>query len=344
MKQRFIKYNPNSEMAKFLQTKPIANHLANVIAVRARRTKCPFNKLEIGECFIGDYKKIGITEQQYRTAKKCLKRIGLATFKGTSRGTVAKLVSIEVWDLNLEAPNEQPNANLTNEQRLTKNVKNKELKKKNIVAFKNLVEFFIEHTGKTMRVKKEDSDIINQPNYKLVNARLNDGVTLEEMKGIIEMKNEEWKNDDKNKKYIRFSTFFGSDNVQKYLDELDNKGTQAKSETNTKAAQPLDLETYLKPYYKESELRRMKESGRFEQLTNLLQKESFRLNNIAKGYKNEYFTPLFVFECCYMSLGNKLSGSTPDRKLESLQIWEKKLGDYNRNKGILRELLKEKKI
>ena len=335
---RFIKYNPDSDMAKYLQSRPIANHLACIIATRARRTKCILEGLEIGECFLGDYKKIGITEQQYRTAKKCLKRIGLATFRGTSKGTVAKLVSIDVWDLNLEAPNERATGNLTNEQRLTKNVKNKELKNKSIVAFKSLVEFFIEKTGKTMRIKKEEKDILNQPNFKLVNARLTDGVTLEEMKGIIEMKNEDWKADDKNKKYIRFSTFFGPDNVQKYLDELDNQGN---TPTRDKPQQT-DLSEYLTPFYHQGEIRRMQESGKMEEYQKLLDKETFKLNNIAKTFKNPTFSVPFLFEALYLPLGKRLNGSTPERKLESLQRWIKTINDYNMNKGEFREMLKER--
>ena len=121
---RFIKYIPDSEMAKYLHTKPLANHLANIIATRARRSDCPFTGLKIGQCYLGNYRKIGLSEQQYRTAKKVLKRIGLATFQGTNKGTVATLVSIEVYNLNTELPNGQTNSYLTDKERLTKNVKN----------------------------------------------------------------------------------------------------------------------------------------------------------------------------------------------------------------------------
>jgi len=121
---RFIKYIPDSEMAKYLHTKPLANHLANIIATRARRSDCLFTGLKIGQCYLGDYRKIGLSEQQYRTAKKVLKRIGLATFQGTNKGTLATLVSIEVYNLNTELPNGQTNSYLTDKERLTKTVKN----------------------------------------------------------------------------------------------------------------------------------------------------------------------------------------------------------------------------
>ena len=64
-----------TEEADFLDKYPIANHVLNVIARRARRTPCKMSGLEIGECFLG-HKGLGITEQQYRTAKKTARKLG----------------------------------------------------------------------------------------------------------------------------------------------------------------------------------------------------------------------------------------------------------------------------
>jgi uncharacterized phage protein (TIGR02220 family) len=248
---RFIKYNPDSDMAKYLQTKPIANHLANIIATRARRTDCHFTGLKVGQCYLGDYKKIGITPKQYRTAKKLLEKIGFSTFLGTNKGTTATLVSIEVYDINVSTRGEQedkPQGEQGGEQgankgRQTKNEKkeknDKELKElKNISDYKNLVSFFIEQTGKSIRIAKTDSLILKQGNYKLVSARLNEGITIEEMKGIINLKNSQWRNDKRNKQYIRFETLFAPVNIQKYLNEIDNSNT---TETGKKKKFPYTL-------------------------------------------------------------------------------------------------------
>ena len=129
----FIKAS-RSETASFLDFNPNANHLLNVIARRARRTPCNLNNLSVGECFIG-FKSVGLTEQQYRTAKKHLQKIDLVSFRvarkltgGVTSGvTVAKLMDSRVYDINIDegnatvTPNQrQPNANLTS----NKNVKN----------------------------------------------------------------------------------------------------------------------------------------------------------------------------------------------------------------------------
>jgi hypothetical protein len=129
-----------SDTASFLDLNPNANHLLNVIARRARRTKCELNNLSIGECFIS-FKSVGLTEQQYRTAKKHLKKINLVEFRvarkltgGVTSGvTVAKLLDSRVYDINttegngtVTATQRQPNANLTSNKNVKndKNVKN----------------------------------------------------------------------------------------------------------------------------------------------------------------------------------------------------------------------------
>lgn len=136
-----------SETASFLDFNPNANHLLNVIARRSRRTECKLNNLSVGECFIG-FKSVGLTEQQYRTAKKQLQKIGLVSFRvarkltgGVTSGvTVAKLMDSRVYDINIDEGNatvtptqRQPNANLTS----NKNVKNDKNENKEILSLVN---------------------------------------------------------------------------------------------------------------------------------------------------------------------------------------------------------------
>lgn len=105
-----------SDQASFLDHHPNANHLLNVIARRSRRTKCNLNMLEIGECFIS-FRSVGMTEQQYRTAKKQLQKWGLVGFKKgrrvTDKGTVALLLNSDVYDINTQ----EGNGRVTEEQR-----------------------------------------------------------------------------------------------------------------------------------------------------------------------------------------------------------------------------------
>lgn len=92
--------------------------LLYVIAMRARRTPA-LNRynLQVGEAMIGDYQNYGMSEQEYRTAKEVLKKFNLATFKPTTKGTIATLINASVFDINASGANEQNNGQPTNGQR-----------------------------------------------------------------------------------------------------------------------------------------------------------------------------------------------------------------------------------
>lgn len=131
MRESWIKCHRTEESLQ-LATKPEAFMLLWQIAYRAQR-KGTFNlhNLKVGEAFLGDYKNLGMTQGQYRQAKKFLQKHGFATFMGTNKGTIATLTDITVFDLNLEHQNEQGHTPATNGQRTsneptttTKNVKN----------------------------------------------------------------------------------------------------------------------------------------------------------------------------------------------------------------------------
>ena len=114
---------------------------------------------------------------------------------------------------------------------------------------------------------------------------------------------------------------------------------------NDKPQQPTeqhqDLEAYLLQHFRPKDLDYMKKGGKFEQYEKQLNENIFKLTNVAKGYKNPTIKPLFLFELLYMPLGNCLNGSTPERKQESFERMFKKLSDYNKNQGDIRQLVKD---
>jgi hypothetical protein len=334
--QRFLKYHPDSDMAKYLQTKPIANHLANIIATRARRTDCPFTGLKIGECLLGNYKKIGITEQQYRTAKKCLQRIGLATFRGTNKGTVAKLVTASVYDINVQVPNGQTNTNLTEQQRLTKNDKNKEIKEEGIFdkRINQQLPFDSVTSNKTLNAIFADKNEAIQEVQQIFGQEVTENDVSIAIQSFCTVA------------ITNYDAYRGIRSVEKLKNKFigwipKSVKYQATQKPLSQKTENLDLEKYILQYYPK-ELKHWKKNGEFERLEKLLATDKFKLTNISKNKKNASYTALFLFECCHMRLGNRLNGSTPQRKLESLDRWEKGLNDYNRNKGDLRSLLKQK--
>lgn len=99
-----------------------------LIAIRAKRSEDhPDESLEIGEAEIGDYVSYGVTRQIYRDDISYLKSNHQITTKGTSRGTIAMLISSDIFDINEEKrtttfPKKEPTKN---HQRTTnKNDKN----------------------------------------------------------------------------------------------------------------------------------------------------------------------------------------------------------------------------
>ncbi len=112
--------------------------LATVIAFRARRNS-DFNvfDLKVGESFLGDYENYGMTARRYRTAKDRLEKWSIATFRTTTRGTIAKLCETGIYDINADASDKQNDNQPTNKRRTddkqattNKNYKN-EKKEKN---------------------------------------------------------------------------------------------------------------------------------------------------------------------------------------------------------------------
>ena len=105
-------------VSEILNKNPHAFVLLFFIAVRAwRGPGVSPRDCDIGEALIGDYSKMGMTEQKYRTAKKHLEKMGFITTKSTNKGTVAKLINTELFDPNFELGNEQINGQITSKQR-----------------------------------------------------------------------------------------------------------------------------------------------------------------------------------------------------------------------------------
>jgi len=201
-----------SEEAKFFDTHPLANHVLNVIARRARRTPCERTGLQIGECFIG-HKGLGLSEQQYRTVKKNLQKWNLVEFKKagrlTDQGTVAKLLNSSVYDINEEEPNGRPtedqrktNGRVTEDQRQTKNVimeEGKNDKKKKVKPDVDFSVFDLSESDlaevKRIRIKNKGGAIASQRVAnglsKEIKLALASGVSMDDL--LTEWETAGWK-------------------------------------------------------------------------------------------------------------------------------------------------------
>jgi hypothetical protein len=154
MKSGFIKLR-RSENSRELLKRPKSFALLALIALRARRSdELNIHGLGIGEALLGDREAVGLTQQEYRSAKNLLEKLGLATFRGTNRGTIAKLMDCTIFDINLTDDNEQVHKQATNRQpppneRATTNKNDKNLKniknEKKYKEYENFKKKFIQN-------------------------------------------------------------------------------------------------------------------------------------------------------------------------------------------------------
>lgn len=102
------------------------------IALEAVRKKSKFSdgKLEIGQAFISGCSDLGWSDQVYRDVKHRVEfKYKLATFKGTSKGTIATLITSDVCDINIQHE-ERSKERAENEQGTSTTLLQEEYKKK----------------------------------------------------------------------------------------------------------------------------------------------------------------------------------------------------------------------
>lgn len=115
MSERFLKFIPSKEAMYLLTEKGHAFRLLTIIAESARRYDGDPDGLKIGEALIGGHENYDMSESNYRSAKDILVRRSHIEIVETCRtrkkvttgvttvGTKVKLLSSNVWDINLEA-------------------------------------------------------------------------------------------------------------------------------------------------------------------------------------------------------------------------------------------------
>jgi uncharacterized phage protein (TIGR02220 family) len=186
--------------------------LLTILAKRARRSPDLVTGLGVGEAYLGDVLRYGMTERGYRTAKKNLEKFNLATFKGTNKGTIGKLLNTSVYDINADESDEQSDEQATSDRRAsderpTTNKKDKKEKKdkneriKDLSEAKRIINYLNTKIGSGYRHSKRSLDPIS--------ARLNEEFTFDDFKVVIDFKAKSWLGTDQ-AEYLRPETLFGN--------------------------------------------------------------------------------------------------------------------------------------
>jgi len=138
--ETYIKSFRTPDRYAIMKKHPPTFILLDYIAHHARREPDKILNLNIGEVFLGRdlvKDKLGLTESEYKTAKKNLEKWDIVTFKPTNKGTVAKLINNCIFDINLFQNDEPGDKQKTSkcrtggEQATTNNKEKKEKKYKN---------------------------------------------------------------------------------------------------------------------------------------------------------------------------------------------------------------------
>ena len=171
----FVKLIRSEDAEALLIKYPNAFLLLTQIALRARREPNKILGLDVGECVIGDFSNCGLTEQKYRTAKKLLEKLGIATFKATNKGTVAKLINSDIYDINVGMDNEQANEQVTNKQRTSNEQVTNKQRTSNEQVTTNKNERMKECKNERKKERKKERTICPEP---VSGSSLNDEIFI----------------------------------------------------------------------------------------------------------------------------------------------------------------------
>lgn len=106
------------------------------------------------------------------------------------------------------------------------NNNNKENSNKDNFDYKKFIEWFNELSDKNFRN--------TETNRKLIRARLNEGYTKEDIAKVVRFKVNQWKDNTKMNKYLRFTTLFAPTNFSNYLQEVEDNSPEPQEKRKRK--------------------------------------------------------------------------------------------------------------
>lgn len=202
-------YSDNSTRSVFLHALLKANY---------EPSRYKGHELAIGDVVFGRKKwaeELGLSERQVRTAITHLKETGeISTIKVTNKFTILRIENWEFYQSKEdEATNNMTNERPTSDQQPTNNRPRtkKEKKEKNEKKDKNyiysrathdIIQHLNERTGSHYKPTTNKTK-------ELIQARMNEGFTVEDFKTVIDKKCVEWMNTEW-QEYLRPVTLFGT--------------------------------------------------------------------------------------------------------------------------------------
>jgi hypothetical protein len=111
----FIQLKRSAGTQELLARDPLAFALLTQIALRARwRSEPSMDDLEPREALIGDFENYGMTRREYRTRVGRLVKWLKIAVRTTPKGTIARLISTDVFDINEQSGKNRPSERPSN--------------------------------------------------------------------------------------------------------------------------------------------------------------------------------------------------------------------------------------
>ena len=361
----FIKYM-RSEEAINLHSNKNANHLLCIIAFRASRKGNPVLGVKPGEAFIGDFKKMELSHQEYRSAVANLVKWGYITITTTNKGTIAKLCNSDVYDINSDLFNKLTTSQQQTSNKQTTTINNERKKEEK----KNTKSDFLDKIPKgkskdeireslLRSFGEEDVHIENIIQfYKKTSGGefLDEIFVLQQRSSFMALNFDTFKrNKLQTDSEIRYALYDHINNSFKYSNK--KKTTSLRKQTDYKAY----LINFFTNEHPDASEKKAKGVIAYHESTGVLEQREKKFAEIREdliSYHKKYFTKypkllLFdIFDMCYEKRGPfgtmRITDNPTDKKMQQILSWLKrqyKEREYHMNTKSIRanmELVKRK--
>ena len=183
----------------------------------------------------------GVSIQNVRTALKRFEKLGFLTDESTNKNRLITIVNWAIYQGSDDEPNRQTNRQLTGNQQAAnrqltaiKNIRTKEDKNKEVkdiveqeldpIPYREIIDYLNQKAGKNFKHSAAG-------NKKVIKARWNEGCKIDQFKRVIDIKCQDWLNDENMNQYLQPSTLFGN-KFDQYLNQRkgNSNGAPQKSE------------------------------------------------------------------------------------------------------------------
>ena len=176
-------------------------------------------ELKEGQFITGRFsgsKELRINPSTFYKYLKTLEKLKMIELNSNNKMTIVTIAKWAVYQLDEIESYQQNNNNVSTTYQQNNTNKNDKNDKNEKELYKDIVEYLNEKTNKSYKHSSKATQ-------RLIDARLNEGFTIDDFKKVIDNKTKAWINDSKMNEYLRPQTLFGT-KFESYLNEGGSNG------------------------------------------------------------------------------------------------------------------------